>query len=76
MTEAQIQEIYQIVFGDGHSDSFRKAEVKDLLFSGDYCFLRKPKDDWEENLSKYLTAENIDCRDFNINKDILKTSHL
>lgn len=76
MTEEQIQEIYQIVFGDGHSASFRKAEVKHLLFSDSYWFLRKPKDNWEENLSNYLNAENINRSDFNINQDLLKTSHL
>lgn len=74
MTEKQIQEIYQIVFGDGHSESFRRAEIKDLLFNDDYWFLRMPKENWEQDLSNYLNAENIDRSCFNMNRNIIKTS--
>lgn len=51
-------EIYDLVFSTIHSDGFKKAEVSDL-FTDNYNFFEKPKDNWKEKLTEWLNERNF-----------------
>jgi hypothetical protein len=61
----QLIECYNCVFENTHSDSFKEAEMKDLLFNKDYWFLNRPKEGWEQALRNKLNEMGFDL-------DILK----
>jgi hypothetical protein len=72
LSELQLQNIYDLVFLSVHSDGFRRAEVKDLLFDDEYFFIEKTKEKWEENLMNYLKEINFDTAFLYMNPKILK----
>jgi hypothetical protein len=72
LSEPQLQNIYDLVFLSVHSDGFRRAEVKDLLFDDEYFFIEKTKEKWEENLMNYLKEINFDTAFLYMNPKILK----
>ena len=60
LTEQQLLEIYDIVFSNVHSNGFKTAEVRTLLFDREYWFMQKPKENWYVNLIQYLQSINFD----------------
>lgn len=61
LTDIQLLEIADLFVKETHSEGWKKAEAKDLM-SDDYTnFIEIPKDNWKENIIKYLTD-----RDFKI----------
>ena len=58
-TKEQLMEMYDEVFSNIHSDSFKTAEMKDLLFDKDYWFMEIRKENWEENLKTKLQKFGI-----------------
>lgn len=62
LTDKQYLDCFNLVFDKVHSDGFKIAEIKDLLYSDNYWFESQPIYNWKENLTKYLT--NLD---YNIN---------
>lgn len=51
-------ELYDCVFTQVHSDSFKCDEMKDLIYDSDYSFLAIPKNNWKESLIKKLKELN------------------
>ncbi len=76
LSELQLQNIYDLVFLSVHSEGFRRAEVKNLLFDNEYWFLEKPREKWEENLMNYLKEINFDTSLLNMNPKILAAPRL
>lgn len=68
LTEQQLLEIYNIVFSDVHSNGFKTAEVRTLLFDRDYWFMQKPKENWYGNLIQYLQAIKFDLSLLKMNR--------
>lgn len=67
-TKQQLIECYNLVFSDIHSDGFKAAEMKDLIYGSNYLFIAKPKKDWKELLRKKLDEFGIDLeRKLNFN---------
>ena len=58
-TQGQLIEMYNEVFSSTHSDGFKIAEMKDLLFDKDYWFMESRKENWEENLKIKLQEFGI-----------------
>ena len=58
-TQEQLIEMYNEVFSSTHSDGFKIAEMKDLLFDKDYWFMESRKENWEENLKIKLQEFGI-----------------
>ena len=58
-TKEQLIEMYDEVFSNTHSDSFKTAEMKDLLFDKDYWFMEIRKENWEESLKTKLQKFGI-----------------
>lgn len=58
-TEEQLIEMYNEVFSTTHSDSFKTAEMKNLLFDKNYWFMEQRKENWEENLKTKLKEFSI-----------------
>lgn len=52
--------IFDLVFDTVHSDAFKIAEVKDLLFEDEYSFAEKPIDGWVQALKKYVLQNNLE----------------
>lgn len=71
LSQEQLLDIYDEVFTLTHSDSFKCAEVNDLLFDADYYFFDQPKEGWYNSLKKYCDDNNIDMTEFNINQQII-----
>lgn len=67
LTEQQLLEIYDLVFSSVHSNGFKTAEVKDLLFENGYFFLERPKDNWKNDLMSYLDEIKYDKTQLNMN---------
>lgn len=67
MKEQQLLEIYDLVFSSVHSEGFKIAEVKTLLFDKDYWFLERPKESWENDLMMYLDVMGYDKSQLNMN---------
>ncbi len=65
LTREQLIECFECVFTSTHSDGFKEAEMKDLLYNSDYKFLTKPKEGWEDELKLKLNS-------FGINYPIIK----
>lgn len=63
-SETQLTDLYQIVFGDGHSTGFRVSEMKGLIFDEEYWFTRNPKENWGEEAFEYLKCHNIPTEKF------------
>lgn len=70
LTEQQLLEIYDLVFSSVHSNGFKTAEIKDLLFENSYWFMERPKENWKENTMKYLDTIEYDKSLLNINPNI------
>jgi hypothetical protein len=68
LTEQQLLEIYNIVFSDVHSNGFKTAEVRTLLFDRDYWFMQKPKENWYENVIEFLKSINFDLSLLQMNR--------
>ena len=58
-TKEQLIEMYNEVFSTTHSDGFKIAEMKDLLFDKNYWFMEQRKENWEENLKNKLIEFGI-----------------
>ena len=58
-TKEQLIEMYNEVFSTTHSDGFKIAEMKDLLFDKNYWFMEQRKENWEENLKTKLKEFGI-----------------
>jgi hypothetical protein len=71
LTDQNLLEIYDLVFSSVHSDGFKKAEVKTLLFDKEYWFLEKPNQNWKKDLMSYLDGINYDKSQLKMNPDIL-----
>jgi len=67
LTTQQLLEIYDLVFSDIHSEGFKTSEIKALLFDNTYWFLKRPKENWKENLVQYLNSINYDMSLLNMN---------
>ena len=68
LTEQQLLKIYDIVFSDVHSNGFKTAEVRTLLFDRDYWFMQKPKENWYENVIEFLKSINFDLSLLQMNR--------
>ena len=68
LTEQQLLEIYDIVFSDVHSNGFKTAEVRTLLFDRGYWFMQKPKENWYENVIEFLKSINFDLSLLQMNR--------
>ena len=68
LTDAQLIECFDLVFSSTHSEGFKKAEMRDLIFDKDYWFLEKPKDGWLTNLNHYLRTVSFDMSLTSFNK--------
>jgi hypothetical protein len=60
MERKQLVECYDCVFTDTHSDGFKEAEMKDLIYDPTYTFMVKPKENWETSLREKLSEMDID----------------
>jgi len=60
LTDEQLLKCYDIVFSKTHSDGFKIAEIKDVLYDPEYSFLESPKENWKENLGEYLISQNYE----------------
>jgi len=65
--ETDYLNIYDLIFETVHSEGFKISEIKDLLFESDYVFLDKPKEEWFQNLEKYLKEKSMIIDDLNMN---------
>lgn len=72
MTREQLTKVYDIVFSDVHSIGFKASEAKSLLFDNTYWFLQKPKENWYDDLIKYLEEINFNKAELNMNQNIIK----
>jgi hypothetical protein len=72
MTEKQLIEIFDLVFGTNHTCGFKKAEMQDFLFDNRYWFLEKPKNNWLFKLREYCKENNVDYSEFDINPHLIK----
>lgn len=68
LTDSQLIECFDLVFQSTHSDGFKKAEMRDLIFDKDYWFLEKPKDGWLTTLNHYLRTTGLDMTLTTFNK--------
>ena len=59
ITREILVECFSCVFTLGHSDGFKAAEMRDLLYAEDYHFLTLPKQDWKVSLKAKLEAYGI-----------------
>jgi len=66
MTKEQLLKCYDLTFEQTHSDGFKTAEMKDLLYEKDYYFITKPKENWKDNIISYLNDSEIDISKFEI----------
>lgn len=57
-TTGELLDCYNCVFSKVHSVGFMTAEVKDLLFKSDYCFIEPTVDNWQEKLKSKLIELN------------------
>jgi hypothetical protein len=64
-------EIYDIVFSSVHSDGFKRAEVKDLLFQSTYWFLERPNANWYKKVVEYLNKIEYDTTLLKINEGLI-----
>ena len=60
MTREQLVECYDVVFSCVHSDGFKEAEIKDLLYDEDYRFGYKPKENWKSSLTLKLKEFGVE----------------
>lgn len=67
LTTQNLLEIYDLVFTNVHSNGFKCAEIKCLLFDSDYWFLEKPKDNWKASLMSYLETIGYDKGNLKLN---------
>ena len=67
LTTQNLLEIYDLVFTNVHSNGFKCAEIKDLLFDSEYWFIAKPKNDWKESLMSYLEKIGYDKSNLKMN---------
>ena len=67
LTAEQLLEIYDLVFSEIHSEGFKIAEIKVLLYDNTYWFLTKPKDNWKQDLTQYLISINYDKSQLDMN---------
>lgn len=68
LTDSQLIECFDLVYESTHSDGFKKAEMKDLIFDKDYWFLERPKEEWLSNLNLYLRTIDFDMSLTSFNK--------
>ena len=66
LTREQLVVCYNIVFNEVHSDGFKEAEMKDLLFRKGYYFISRPNEGWKSKLEKYLTLSGINLTETNL----------
>lgn len=59
LTDEELIECFGLVFSSTHSDGFKKAEMRDLLFTEGYWFMERPKEDWLNNLVSYLRTLDL-----------------
>jgi hypothetical protein len=59
-TRDQLITCYDCVFTRTHSDGFKEAEMKDLIYDPTYHFLERPKDGWEDCLRSKLAEMGFD----------------
>lgn len=67
LKEMELLHIYDLIFSSVHSAGFKMAEIKDLLFDNTYWFLEQPKENWKDDLFKYLDEINFNKSQLNIN---------
>ena len=67
LDKKNLLDIYDLIFTDVHSDGFKVAEIKDLLFNNTYWFLEKPKDNWQSELMSYLEKIGYDKSNLKMN---------
>ena len=70
LTEQHLLDIYNIVFSSVHSNGFKTAEIRTLLFDREYWFLEKPKENWYDNVIKYLESIGFDLSLLKINNSL------
>ena len=71
LDKKNLLDICDLIFTDVHSDGFKVAEIKDLLFNNTYWFLEKPKDNWQSELMSYLNKIDYDKSKLNMNPNFL-----
>jgi len=59
-TREQLIECFDCVFSKVHSDGFKEAEMKDLIYDREYRFLERPKVGWEIALKSKLNEMGFD----------------
>lgn len=66
LTNEQLLELYDIVFKNIHSKSFKISEIKDFLDDSLYVAIEPFKDNWKNNAINYLKSLNINIENITI----------
>ena len=72
LTTDQLLSIYDLVFSSVHSNGFKTAEIKTLLFDDEYWFLEQPKEDWYSGIMSYLEVIGYDKSLLKINPKLIQ----
>lgn len=68
LTVDELIYIYDLVFSTVHSDGFKIAEARSLLYDQEYWFAEKPKDGWKDSVLSYLDSIDFNKSLINLNK--------
>lgn len=72
-SDEQMIALYNMIYGLTHKDSFKVAEMRDLLFDDEYFFsYERPKPGWYDTTVAYLTEQGYDISNFNIKPSIME----
>lgn len=72
LTNEQLLEVYDLVFTSVHSNGFKIAETKDLLYEPTYSFLEIPKKGWLKNIMSYFNSIGYDTEQLKMNDALVK----
>lgn len=60
LSNEELIEISDLFLNYPHSDGFRISEAKDIFTDWYLCFSSIPKQNWKENIIKYLTDKGYE----------------
>jgi len=60
LTREELNEISDLFVDQTHSEGWKIAEAKDLMSEDYKCFIEKPKENWKENITEYLTKNGYE----------------
>jgi hypothetical protein len=67
LTDAHLVDIYDMIYCEVHSKTFKVAEAKDILFNDDYIRIYHLKVGWRGRVHAYLTSIGYDITRLHIN---------